>query len=337
MLIDEIPVPAGAQQVSAPADGEPAEGGYSQQPGYEQAVRYWTTTMTASAAIAAMTVHPPAGMTGAVTPPMPNKGHPDAQAHYRVADTAGRIGPRLELYAIELGDGRTAVSALAWQVEESAKPAADRLTGTVSSVTATYSDPAGTPQSGTVSGSQAQELATDFNALLVNVPADSAPCPPAAPTLTLVFHSSTGNASVRDSCGLITMLPPKGGAPDLWTSDAFNLAVNRDFASLMPEPLPSSAPLPTVAASATLVVGITVIGGPYGTPNQVNVAGVISLVHDGVRAGGGAVAKGQTLALRVAPGRYSVLAQWDGATCQGPAATAIAGQQVPVSVVCNIK
>ena len=269
---------------------------------------------------------------------MPDKEPADAQASYRATDTAARIGPRVELYAVALPDGRTAVSALAWQIDESAKPAADRVTGTVGSVTGTYSDPAGTPQTGTVAGSRAQQLAADFNDLLMSSPTEAAQCPSSAPLLTLVFHTSNGEKSVRDACGYLTLSPPE--AAPLEATDAFDLDVNRDFQSLMPEPLASSAPLPTVAASATLVVGIDVVGGPLGTPSDVAVAGTVSLVRDGVRAGGGAVVKGQTLRLKVAPGTYQVSASpklMHGMVCRAPATTAYANRATDLTVICNIK
>ncbi|MDX6209010.1 MAG: hypothetical protein QOE24_1401, partial [Frankiales bacterium] len=46
------------------------------------------------------------------------------------------------------------------------------------------------------------------------------------------------------TCGGVTVLPSSRAAPDLETSNAFNLDVNQAFVALMPTPLPSSAPLP---------------------------------------------------------------------------------------------
>jgi hypothetical protein len=244
-LLDRIPVPGNARQVSSPADGEPADAaGYSGQPGYEQAARYWTTSLTPAAAIAAMTARSPAGMTGGVMPPMPNKGRPDAQADYKAADSSSLVGPRLHLYAIALPDGGTAISALAWDIQNSAKPAADLVAGTVVSVTGRYSYGNGGPQTGTLTGAPARQLGADFNALLVNTAPAGQGCARPAASLTLTFHTTHGDKAVKATCGGVTVLPSSRAAPDLETSNAFNLDVNQAFVALMPTPLPSSAPLP---------------------------------------------------------------------------------------------
>lgn len=304
-LLDQVPVPSDAQRVSSTADDQLATAyGYSDQPGYEQAKRYWRTGSTPADAIAAMTARPPAGMTGGVEVRGPNKGPADAEASYRAADTADLIGPRLDLYAIALPAGGSAISALAWDIRTASKPAADRVTGTVSSVTATYDEGTASPRTTTVAGTKAGRLADAFNGLLVNASHAVPACAQAAATLTLTFHTSTGDRMVSDSCGFVTVLPASGTAPELKTSNAFNLDVNQDFVGLMPTPLPSSAPLPVGKPVGALSIGIIVSGGPAGTPNQDLVAGAVTVSAGGNRVGGGAVASGSRLLVRVTPDRY---------------------------------
>ena len=212
----------------------PGEPGYSDQPGYHSVVRYWTTSLAPDKAIAAMAVHPYPGLTGGYEPE-PTKGVADAQANYSAKPNDGVIGPRLQLYAISLPDGRTAVHAFAWEVDNSAKPDADRITGTVTSVTGATSS-----GSTTIKGDTAQQLVRDFNALLITAHPNH--CGPNVFSVVLTFHTRTGDVLATDACGDVTL---NGGRVVLEASDAFNLDINTDFVSLLPTPLPSSAPLPT--------------------------------------------------------------------------------------------
>jgi hypothetical protein len=242
-MLDRLVLPADARVVAPPDGIEDGAAGYTGQPGFQQAARAWTTSLAPADAIAVMTKQSPPGMTGGVQPPEPDKGPPEAYAFYQSPDSATTIGPRISLSAVEYSPGTTTVEALAWQIDRTAKPVRDTVTGTVISVTASYRD--GTTRSSTLSGAPAQQLATDVNALLVNRSAPAKGCGPATPTLTLEFRTSTGVATFADSCGLMTVLPLGSEVPELETSDALNLDVNRDFVSLLPTPRPSSAPLPT--------------------------------------------------------------------------------------------
>jgi hypothetical protein len=269
--LDQLSPPVGAKQTALPSDIEDSANGYMTQPGYAQAARAWTTTLTPDAAIAAMAAHVPVGLTGRVEPPGPNKGLPQASASYRATDTTTTLGPRLELHAAQDPSGLTTVEALLWQIDKTAKPVRDQVTGTVESVTGTYSG--GTDSPLTVTGKTAQLLAFDLNALLVNGSTLPPGCDAATAALTLTFHTSTGQQSFSDSCGFVRVLPAVGADPELEASDAFNADVNAAFGSLVPSPLPSSAPLPT--SPATQTAGKTADQVISGYPSSVTIEAVL--------------------------------------------------------------
>ena len=248
-VLDRLTPPAGATTALLPSDIEASATGYSTQPGYEQAALAWTTRMPPDAAIAALSAHVPAGLTGGVAAAGPNKGLPQTSASYRGIDTTTTLGPRLELEAEQDAAGVTTLSALIWQVDKTAKPVRDTVTGTIESVTGTYSGGTGAPL--TVTGAPAQQLAFDLNALLVNDSTLPPGCDDSTAALTLTFSTSTGESQFSDSCGFVQVVPALGANPELETSDAFNTDVNQAFGSLVPNALPSSAPLPTSPAGQT--------------------------------------------------------------------------------------
>ena len=194
-----------------------------------------------------MLANPPPGMTGGAQPSGPGgKGPAEADASYKAVDTATRIGPQLELSAIEETPGTTTIEALAWQIDKTAKPVRNTVTGTVRSVTGSWAG----GQEISAPKDLSQRLADDVNGLLVNNAPFSPGCSAATPALTLTFHTSTGDEQFADTCGLVQVLPVEGAIPELQTSDALNLDVNRAFGSLLVTPLPSSAPWPTSTAGA---------------------------------------------------------------------------------------
>jgi hypothetical protein len=249
-IIDHLTPPAGAKQIDPPPDLEDGQPGYADQPGYEQATSAWTTTLDPDAAIAALAANPPPGMTGGVQVPggPGGKGPAETDASYKTPETVTTIGPRLELSAIEKTPGITTIEALAWQIDKTAKPVRDTVTGKVTAVWGSWS--VGANNAMEVTGPTAQRLADDVNALLVNHSPLPHGCGPSTAALTLTFQTSTGEHTFADSCGLVRVLPSTTGLPELQTSDALNLDVNTAFARVLPTPLPSSAPLPTAGAPA---------------------------------------------------------------------------------------
>lgn len=100
-----------------------------------------------------------------------------------------------------------------------------------------------------IKGAVAQRLADDVNALRPDNSPLPQTCGPATVYLALTFHTSSGDTLFLDSCGFVRAIPTCDAPERLrqwqWqTSDAFNLDVNTAFASLLPTPLASSAPLP---------------------------------------------------------------------------------------------
>lgn len=273
-LMARVRVPADAHPVSSVS----ALSGltnipYSEQPGYQERHRFWTTRLSAAEALKVMTGDLPQFMAAAGTSTGTNKGLANASASFRAPETATLYGPGLELYAQVLADGSTALSATAWQIPKPAKTSAD-LVEQVSSVTATATDAAG-KHTATVTGAAAQQLGRELDALWVKLTIGNQECGANPTFVLLAFHTASGIWQFQSGCGGVS--PTAGASPMLLATPAFNAAVSAAFAGILPTPAPSIAPQPPGAAGTppSLSAVLAAIPVPPGsTPVSASASGL---------------------------------------------------------------
>lgn len=234
-VLAQLTPPPGAPRLAAAPDQELADpSAYASVPGYQQQQWFWRSTQSPADALAAMTAHPPAGLIADGSGTGTDSGRAMVSASYTGADTAASYGPNLTLIAEALPDGSTGVTAQAWEIVKPAKPATFTVVGPVSAVTATR---AGDPQQVTVTGDQATQLTTDFDALGVNaIPPHE--CGASPLELTITFVTAAGSQTYVSGCGTV-QLSPQTGSLMLATSTTFGDDVDRDFATLIPVPAPT--------------------------------------------------------------------------------------------------
>ena len=225
-VLSRVSVPSGSVEVATdPLAGSPSSAdplaGY---PGYVKRSRYWTTTLTPKAAFAAVTAQLPDGTQ------LTASGKAGFSASYAAPDSVAVDGPHLDLLAVALPSGKTALSASAWEVVKPAKTSADRVQGNVTSVTGTLTDSSSEPV--TVSRADAQLLARDINALPVHVDLGHQDCGQVPEELVLMFQTAQRDEFFQSTCGFVKANAVNVKTNQLTASSAFNVDVHRIFASL---------------------------------------------------------------------------------------------------------
>ena len=270
-LVRAVPLPADATALTP--QPLPSNDTNEQQPGYVAQQQFWTTAQSPKAALARMTSRAPLGLTPDGTSYGTTNGLSDVSAFFTAAETRTVDGPHLSLDAQTQADGRTELVVLAWQVVKPAKTADETVTGTVTS--ATMSSLLG---SATVTGTAAQQLATDLNALWVTVAGYPHGCSGDPSQLTFGTDSSTRTFTV--GCGRVLPVPTTH-QPQLETSAALGNDLVRLFPGLVAAPVASTPPAPALSDLARVLDQLPAPDGSTGstTPPVAALANVVGIAN----------------------------------------------------------